>query len=590
MRCLSRPLVVAAFLLALHEAGTSSEVGMDGEHEDFLSRENYQRERPSRSAAGSVVQRLEQQTWGLPHHDSERSRGGSGSVVGSTVPSISDAAVEVGEEEDATKNDEATAVTEEDAQAGTGPVDPSLFQEDPDDGCNTIEHAEYWGDLASVPGIPQGAGNHQPTAAECCKSCKSWGVQRLGDAGARGCNGWVWDPGSKDCWLKHLSNAYNPPNINPAIRFTSGAIYPPQPVYKPGAVSAETNDPPYCLHTMITSNGQPYMNWQTRVFYATWRKVSRTPGSPLRHFTRVLHRKTDDELMEEVPTVRIDPTHPECDNGCDYSVKDRARAIAQWTETSDARRCSHVFMAEADYILVKSPPPSTMLHPGHSYGFLFGYIIPWHKDAMPASTVFHDVNRHGPMENVPQSGNAPQVMHVDDLRKIAPTWADLVELGESNAIVKKVFGWVRDMYAFDFAAVRHGLKVHYPPVPFNKLMVQPPADVRLGKGCLMHYTWGPIISDKDGNRLWSFDKRAMRAATGSSGAFHVLEEHPLPPQWDPERGFKLQAGEVVTEEGLGLMRLMVEAFNGAVRSLSRLPAGMKDMRDVFRARGMQSLR
>ena len=81
----------------------------------------------------------------------------------------------------------------------------------------------------------------------------------------------------------------------------------------------------------------------------------------------------------------------------------------------------------------------------------------------------------GPLEDVPQSGNAPQAILGDDLRAVAPIWADLVEFGETNAVIKRIFGWVRDMYAFDFAAVRVGLTVHYPPVPFNKLMVQPPA-------------------------------------------------------------------------------------------------------------------
>ena len=108
---------------------------------------------------------------------------------------------------------------------------------------------------------------------------------------------------------------------------------------------------------MITSNGQPYMNWQTRVFYQTWLEAAKEPGSPLAHFTRILHRTRDDELMREIPTVRIDPTHPERDNGCDYAVKDRARAIARWAATPDARRCSHVLMAEADYLMTRSPPP-----------------------------------------------------------------------------------------------------------------------------------------------------------------------------------------------------------------------------------------
>ena len=69
------------------------------------------------------------------------------------------------------------------------------------------------------------------------------------------------------------------------------------------------------------------------------------------------------------------------------------------------------------------------------------------------------------------------MIHVDDLAEVAPTWADLVELGESSKTVRDAFGWVRDMYAFDFAAARVGLRVHYPPVPHNKLMVQPPRTI-----------------------------------------------------------------------------------------------------------------
>ena len=154
-------------------------------------------------------------------------------------------------------------------------------------------------------------------------------------------------------------------------------------------------------------------------------------GWPLAHFTRILHRTRDDELVREIPTVRVDPTHPECDNGCDYAVKDRARAIARWAATPDARRCSHVLMAEADYLMTRSPPPSVMLQRGHTYGFLFGYIIPWHADAMPASERLADhafgkdpSTPRPAMASVPQSGNAPQVVHVDDLAPLSAAWAD----------------------------------------------------------------------------------------------------------------------------------------------------------------------
>jgi hypothetical protein len=59
--------------------------------------------------------------------------------------------------------------------------------------------------------------------------------------------------------------------------------------------------PPKGIHVMCTSNGSPYLNWQTRIMYQTFLTVQ--PGSDMLHFTRLLHRRTDDELMGEVPTV-----------------------------------------------------------------------------------------------------------------------------------------------------------------------------------------------------------------------------------------------------------------------------------------------
>ena len=52
---------------------------------------------------------------------------------------------------------------------------------------------------------------------------------------------------------------------------------------------------------------QRYMNWQTRIMYATYKKHAAAPGSILEAFTRILHRGKDDELMMEVPTMRFDP-------------------------------------------------------------------------------------------------------------------------------------------------------------------------------------------------------------------------------------------------------------------------------------------
>ena len=107
---------------------------------------------------------------------------------------------------------------------------------------------------------------------------------------------------------------------------------------------------------VFTSNGSPYLNWQTRIMYATFVQVQAQPeGKHMKYFTRyvreatqgceegpdgpaqrgllvvplfahershakrfllecrLLHRRTDDELMGEVPTVRVDSLHAACD-------------------------------------------------------------------------------------------------------------------------------------------------------------------------------------------------------------------------------------------------------------------------------------
>ena len=56
------------------------------------------------------------------------------------------------------------------------------------------------------------------------------------------------------------------------------------------------------VHTLCTSNGSPYQNFQNRIMYGTYKIVQRMPGGEtLVGFTRILHRTTDDELM----TVRL---------------------------------------------------------------------------------------------------------------------------------------------------------------------------------------------------------------------------------------------------------------------------------------------
>lgn len=53
------------------------------------------------------------------------------------------------------------------------------------------------------------------------------------------------------------------------------------------------------VHTVCTSNGSPYTNFQNRIMYATYKLAQQEPGGEvLAGFTRILHRTRPDELMQ----------------------------------------------------------------------------------------------------------------------------------------------------------------------------------------------------------------------------------------------------------------------------------------------------
>ena len=102
------------------------------------------------------------------------------------------------------------------------------------------------------------------------------------------------------------------------------------------------------------------------------------PGSLLKKFTRILHRSADDELMDEIPTIRIDPDNPHCELWCDFPVKDRPTAVLQWLDKDNENdvKYKYIMMGEPDYVFIK---PITAWHippQGEATAFRYGYINP----------------------------------------------------------------------------------------------------------------------------------------------------------------------------------------------------------------------
>ena len=146
---------------------------------------------------------------------------------------------------------------------------------------------------------------------------------------------------------------------------------------------------------------------------------------------------------------------------------------------------------------------------------------------------------------------------------------------DSPEEVRKALGWLRDMYAYDAAALAVGVEHVVAPTPKTPLMAQPPADEKVGDAFLLHYTWGPEIYDAADNKLWVFDKRSYGGGQYQRGPY-PLSKIPDPPAWDPAAGLQLQSffqPRTLSESKLGLIRLMIDEFNEAVGKLPRIPKG-----------------
>ena len=440
--------------------------------------------------------------------------------------------------------------------------------------CVPIEHTEYWGAV-----VLDGNNHKTDTAGQCCDACRN-----LNRAGGNRCNVWVYNPQSKACWLKFEKNikTMKPANQGPHIPWIAGTFtdlkQPKPPTHVP-ATGKKFEDLPRCLHGVMTSSGNVYMNWQSRIMYQTWQNHASQPGSILKSFTRILHKGKDDELMKEIPTMRFEPIQTHCDTWCDYPVADRSDAIARWSQTADSETCSHIIMLETDHVIVKSPPESILLPPGKAYGFEFTYINVNHPTMRS-----HFKEEYGDRSKppIPRTGNSPTVITATDLRKVAPKWAEYVERTEKPDDVKKSLGWLRDMYAYDLAAYVSGVEhIYYGAGKPESIMAQPPADENLGGAFILHYTWGPEIYDETGtNMIWKFDKRAYGGGQYQRGPYELIKLE-NPPQW--RQGLKLQTffhPREISESKHALIQMLITEINGAIDKLPRVPKGHSSLEEA----------
>lgn len=61
------------------------------------------------------------------------------------------------------------------------------------------------------------------------------------------------------------------------------------------------------FHVALTATDAPYSKWQCRIMYYWYKKKKELPGSEMGGFTRILHSGSPDNLMDEIPTMVVDP-------------------------------------------------------------------------------------------------------------------------------------------------------------------------------------------------------------------------------------------------------------------------------------------
>ncbi|KAK4285346.1 hypothetical protein QN277_002054 [Acacia crassicarpa] len=274
------------------------------------------------------------------------------------------------------------------------------------------------------------------------------------------------------------------------------------------------------FHIALTATNAPYGQWQCRIMYYWYKQKRNLPGSEMGGFTRVLHSGRPDNLMDEIPTVVVDPLPPGLDQG--YIVLHRPWAFVQWLQQATIEE-EYILMAEPDHIFL-TPLPN-LAYGGHPAAFPFFYIKPEQNEKIVRK---YYPEEFGPVTNIDPIGNSPVIIEKNLLAEIAPTWMNVSLKMKQDPETDKAFGWVLEMYAYAIASALHGVR----HILRKDFMLQPPWDLETKNKYILHYTYGcdynlkgELTYGKIGE--WRFDKRSYLQGP-------IPKNLPLPPPGVPE--------------------------------------------------------
>ncbi|GIL43843.1 hypothetical protein Vafri_1440 [Volvox africanus] len=380
--------------------------------------------------------------------------------------------------------------------------------------CFTYEHTELWGDV-----VVWGTVHKKSNPGECCDACRNH--QPQGDE--PGCNVWVFCGDQQrcgaqyqQCWLKHLPHpeASKPAKQGSNVYWTSGTLDVDINADPGAQLQVQTSGAPRMFHTITSAQGAA-VHWQVRIHYYWWKKrkaeCEKTGKCEMGGFTRLLHSGAADDLMDELPTVVVDPLPQSMVEHSWYVVLNRPYAFVQWTQKVKIPE-KYVLMSEPDHVFLR-PMPNFMRNDAPA-AFPFFYIEPAKAENAHITRKFTGNISQRQLEEIAPIGNSPTFMTFDDMKRVMPTWMNVSIAVFKDQEANSVWGWVQEMYGFTIALWLNGIK-HVDL--FLHMMAQPPWDQELqmanGKPFyILHYTYGmdykltgEFTPGKFGE--WRFDKR-----------------------------------------------------------------------------------
>eukprot|EP00798_Chlamydomonas_sp_ICE-L_P030518 gene30518-35546_t len=238
---------------------------------------------------------------------------------------------------------------------------------------------ELWGDV-----VKWGSENKATSSEDCCSQCKLFTPAKASDPP---CNVFVFC-GDKEkckqqygeCWLKHLAHpeASKPSRAGPEVPWTAGTLD-------------------------VDMNADPSKDRCTGSVGST------TTGA-------------SDDLMDELPTMVVDPLPKSMVENNWYVVLNRPYAFVQWAEKAKIPE-RFVLMAEPDHIMLRPLP--NFMSGNRPASFPFFYIEPAKPEYKHIVEKFTGPMTSKQLEEIAPIGNSPTYLALEDMKRVMPVWLNV---------------------------------------------------------------------------------------------------------------------------------------------------------------------